>query len=40
MSNPIEIDDILERFQQWLDEMRAEARTLDRISGVQSPWGR
>jgi molecular chaperone GrpE len=36
MSNSIEIDDILERFQQWLDEMRAEARTLDRISGVQS----
>jgi molecular chaperone GrpE len=37
MSNPIEIDEILERFQQWLDEMRVESRTLDRISGVQSP---
>jgi len=37
MSNPIEIDEILERFQQWLDDMRVEARSLDRIDGVQSP---
>jgi molecular chaperone GrpE len=36
MSNPIEIGTVLERFQQWLDEVRVEARTLDRIDGVQS----
>ncbi len=37
MNNPIEIEAVLERFQQWLDELRVEARTLDRLGGVQSP---
>jgi molecular chaperone GrpE len=37
MSNPIEIEPVLERFQQWLEEMRVEARTLDRKAGAQPP---
>ena len=37
MNNPIEIEAVLERFQQWLDDIRAEALTLDRVGGVQSP---
>jgi molecular chaperone GrpE len=37
MNNPIEIEAVLKRFQQWLDEMRVEARTLDRVGGVEAP---
>jgi molecular chaperone GrpE len=35
MSNTIEIEQVLERFQQWLEEVRTEGRTLDKKSGGQ-----